>query len=401
MVYLAGNGAWLGFSHVMIGLIALGLSIAFANLVPKDIYGTYRFLLSIFWILTAFSLTGTSLALLRAVARGEDGAYLPALRQSIIWSTPMMCIGLGVAGYYFVNENIVLALGALVIAFIGPFMQSAYLYGSFLEGKRAFKENALAGVVLNTIPAIALLITMFFIHNPVVFLLVFLSGSILTGYAISYFVYKRYKPDTNNTSPTLSNLSFHFSAMNLLSTLAQQIDRLLVFHYLGAAQLAAYTLATALPDQVKTLFNNVSTLALPKFVQRPFDEIRANLPRRLILMTIAAAGITVVYIFIAPLVFQFLFPAYTESIFFSQLYALALIPVANIIPLTVLEAQAAKRRLYAYNIISPVVQIALLLGLIPVFGIIGAVIARIAGRVFTLLLGIILLYVNPKASSQP
>jgi O-antigen/teichoic acid export membrane protein len=141
MVYLAKGGFWLGFGQVGISFIAFILSITFARYVSKEVYGTYRFLLSLFWTLTAFSFTGLSAAVVRAIAQGKEGAYRQSFKYSIIGSAPMSAIAFGIAYYHFYHTNSTLGLGALAIAILGPLFQLAYLYGSFLEGKKDFIEN--------------------------------------------------------------------------------------------------------------------------------------------------------------------------------------------------------------------------------------------------------------------
>ena len=390
MVYLAGNGFWLTIGQVAIGLTALGLSVAFAHFVPKDIYGNYRFLLSIFWILTAFSLTGVSVALTRSIARGERGAYSAALRLSLLWSIPMLFIGFGAAGYYFWNDNVTLGWGCVVIALIGPLMQSAYLYGPVLEGSRAFRTNAIAGIALNVVPALGLLACMFLVQDPVIFLLIFLGLSVVTGTAISFIVLRGRKTAEDASPANLTSLSGHFSAMNVLGTISQQIDRVLVFHYLGAVELAVYAFATAIPDQMKVLMNNVATLAFPNFVKRTFGETNATLTYRLLGFMALSVVVVVAYALVAPLVFAVLFPTYTEAAPYSVIYAASLVFVAAIIPVTLLEAHAAKRELYIYNAAGPVFQIAILLVLVSGYGLLGAVLARIIGRLFYFALALIL-----------
>ena len=388
--YLFTNGFWLTLSQIGIALTAFVLSIAFAHFVTKDTYGTYRYLLSIFWTLTAFSLTGLPTAMARAIARGEDGAYVESFWLSLIWSWPMVLISLGLAGYYYLHGNQMLTIGALIIAFIGPFMQSTYLFGSFLEGKKAFKTSAITGIILNVVPALALLITMFFTKNPLIYLGVYLVGNAGTAAVISIVVYMKLKTNTKKSEKLLT-LGGHFSAMNILATIAGQIDRLLVYHYLGAAELAIYTFATAMPDQVKNVFNNVAILAFPKFAKRPLSEIKTTLNYRLFGFMGLMVLVTIAYIILAPLVFHILFPAYAASIVYSQLYALGLIAIGSIIPVAVLQAHAANRELYVFNTVSSVFQIGILFPAITMFGLVGIVVARIISRFFNLILLEILL----------
>jgi len=384
LIYLAKNASWLSVSQVTIAALALLVSVAFAHFVPKDIYGSYRFLLSLFWTLTTFSLTGIPPAFARAVAKGEDGAYGESIRLSLLWSWPMVLISLGLSAYYFFQGNLLLSFGALVIMALGPLMQPSYLFGSVLEGKKAFRATAIAGIVLNAVPTAALIAAIFVTRNPVAYLAVYLIANAGTAALISLYVWAHYRAGGRKPAESLFTLGAHFSAMNVLASIAGQIDRLLVFHYLGAIELAVYSFAVALPDQIKALSNNVATIAFPKFANRPFAEIQQTLRHRMGGFTLLMLLVAGAYILVAPFVFAILFPAYTEAVWYSQLYALALIPLASIFPATALQAHAANKELYIFNIVSSVFQIGILFPAIAYYGLLGAVIARIVSRAFNL-----------------
>jgi O-antigen/teichoic acid export membrane protein len=390
MVYLVGNGTWLGIAQVGMGLIALGLSIAFAHFVPKDVYGNYRFLLSIFWVLTAFSLTGIATALMRSVARGEEGIYRSVFRTSILWSLPMALLGLGAAGYYFLNENSTLGWGLIAIACIGPLMQSAYLFGAFQEGRRAFKENALSGLVLNGVPALVLLCVMPFFHEPALFIAIYLGANVLTGYAISWFFIWRRNIAEQKMSEEFKNLTGHFSLLNILGTISQQIDRILVFHFLGAVELAVYALAVALPEQIKAAVGSIENLAFSKFANRTAQQVLGNFWNRMLILTGGLVLVAVAYMLVAPYIFSVLFPKYPEAVIYSEVFALSLVFLGNVLPPTIFQAQAAKKELYIFSVTTSVFQIVILIPCILSWGLMGAVIARILARGFNLLFGAIL-----------
>lgn len=385
MVYLAKGGFWLAFGQVGISFIAFILSITFARYVSKEVYGTYRFLLSLFWTLTAFSFTGLSAAVVRAIAQGKEGAYRQSFKYSIIGSAPMSLVALCISYYHLYHNNTVLALGSLAIALLGPLFQLAYLYGSFLEGKKEFRFNSFFGIILNAVPAIALLVGTFLVKNSLTFFLIYLVAHIITGLLLCLWTYKKFKPNKIK-SDNLLEVGAHFSAMNILNTISTQIDQILTFHYLGAAQLAVYSFTKAIPDQLKALFNTASILAFPKFANRDISEIRQSFWRKIIGFTLFTTTTSVAFYFAAPYIFEYLFPKYVDSIFYTQIYVFALIPVATIIPVAVLQAHTAKRELYIFNIASACFNIAALFILIPKYFILGAVIAKIASRVFNLAL---------------
>lgn len=390
--YLASGGFWLGIDEVVGALAAFGLAIAFAHYVPKDAYGTYRYLIAAFWTLTAFTMTGLPVAISRAVAKGREGTFRASIPYSVLWGLPLALIALGTSVYYFLHENSILGYGFGIIAIFGPLMQAAYLWGSYLNGKKDFRMTALFGSLFAILPAIALFVAMLVNPDPLVLLFVYFSAAVATGLSIAFFIFIRYRPN-KETDPESRNLGWHFSAMNLLATIAQQVDKLVVFHYLGAIELAVYSFATALPEQLKNVFGSVSTLAMPKFVARPFEEIRANFWGRLWLYTGVLTLVAFAYIAIAPFAFNLFFPAYKEAIWYSQLYALSLIPMGGALSMTLLQAHKANRELYIYNIVSPVFQIGALIVLTSLYGLAGAIIARVAARALALIVGGILVEV--------
>lgn len=399
MKYVISGGFWLALDEIAGGIAALGLAIAFAHFVPKDAYGTYRFLTALFWTLTAFTLSGLPTAVSRAVARGKDGAYRAAFKSSLLWSSPLFALSLAGGIYYFIKGNSELGIGMLIISALGPFMQSAYLWSAYFVGKKMFRELASWGAAFAVVPALCVLGTMFFTQSALALLTAYFAGTVATGLFIVVMTLTAYKPN-HADDEEFRVLGKHFSAMNLLATIGQQVDKLVVFHYLGAVQLAVYSFAIALPEQIKNVFGGVSTLALPKFVERPFKEIRENFWMRLWVYTGLLAVVAGAYILVAPYVFKILFPQYMDAVLYSQLYALALIPISNLLPATLLQAHTAKRELYILNIASPVFQIGSLAVLTALYGITGAIIARIAARVFSLVLGNLLVMVYARRSEE-
>ena len=75
MMYLAQGGFWIALGHIVNGLLAFSLIVAFANLLSKETYGIYRYILSIAGVLNIFVLSGMGTAISRSVASGNEGAF--------------------------------------------------------------------------------------------------------------------------------------------------------------------------------------------------------------------------------------------------------------------------------------------------------------------------------------
>ena len=138
MVYLTSGGFWLTLGQVVSSLSALVLAVAFANLVPPETYGTYKYLLSIASIFAIFTLPGMNTALVRAVAQGHEGLIHSVTRSRVTHSFLGSVVALVGSGYYFLNENLELSLALLVIAATLPVFDTATGNFSYLLGKSRF-----------------------------------------------------------------------------------------------------------------------------------------------------------------------------------------------------------------------------------------------------------------------
>jgi len=136
------------------------LSIAYANLLPKDVYGTYQYLIALSGLVSAFMLTGMGNAVVQAVARGYEGTLKAGFRAQLKWALVPALVSVGIAVYYFIHGNIEIGLGLLIIAACAPLAQAYGTYGSLLEGKRDFRRLFYFSFIVSTAPYVALLIVL-------------------------------------------------------------------------------------------------------------------------------------------------------------------------------------------------------------------------------------------------
>ncbi len=383
-VYLAKGSFWNILSQAASTIVSVGLAIAMGHLVPKELYGNYKYLVSLASLIGAFSLTGLSTAVIQAVAKGYDGELREAFKLNLKWSFAIISISLIGALYYYFNKNLTLAGALVLIGALTPFLNGALLYASFLAGKKEFKFLAVSGFWRNAVPAIVIIITILFTQNPLVLVAIYLTSNTIIAIFFYFYSLKKYERN-NNIDPETGRYGIHLSAMTIIGGIAEQIDKVVVFQHLGGAPLAVYSFATAIPLQLKGLFKNVYQLTLPKFAERPLQEIRSQMRQKMIVSGVALILIVALYISIAPFIFKLLFPKYMESIIYSQVFALSLLPYIMIFPQAALHAHKAVARLYETNIYLSVVKIVLILVPIFFYGIWGAIGGKIAYEFFAFL----------------
>ena len=95
MVYLAQAGLWTNLNFVMVSVLALFLSILFANVLPRETFGMYQYLLSLSALLTALTLAGMNGAVSQSVARGYEGDLKAAVRIHLWWNIAPTTIEIG------------------------------------------------------------------------------------------------------------------------------------------------------------------------------------------------------------------------------------------------------------------------------------------------------------------
>jgi O-antigen/teichoic acid export membrane protein len=373
MVYLTKGGFWLAFGHAMAIIIGLILTLGFANLLSKESFGTYKFILSVSGIMTAFSLTGLPSAMIRSIAKGFDNALTKSFRANIKWSFAIFIGGLFGGLYYFLNGNNTLALSLLIVGSLSPFMTSASLYGSFLEGKKDFRKKSLYGMLQNSVPAIFLLGTIYLVDNPLIIVLVYFISNTAITMVLFYHTLRSSARINAREDTSLLSYSKHLSLMNILATITYHIDKVLIFHFLGTAPLAIYTFAIAPINQLESPGKFIAKLALPKLSEQKISDIHKTLPRKIFVLFVSMLGLVALYITIAPYIFDFLFPKYIESVPFSQVYALTLLFTPGMLFGQTLTAHMKTKALYITKIVGPMVNISLLIILLPLFGIWGAI----------------------------
>jgi len=383
MVYLTKGGTWLSFGHGVAMLSGFGLSIAFANLFPKESFGTYKFILSVVGILGALSLTGLGTAIIQATARNFGGILNQSFRINLKWSVGIFIGGIILGTYYYINGDMILSFSFILAGIFSPVITSSGIYASYLLGKKDFRRNSLYSMIRNFVPAATLILTLLLTQNLLIIIVVYFCSSVSVSLFLYYKTVNAYRGTNNAEDPELLSYSGHLSIMEIIGRISGQLDKILIFHYLGAAPLAIYAFAIAPIEQLQGGKKILSSLIIPKLSTRSFEELQKTAPRKALLLTVYALGLAGVYALIAPYFYKFFFPQYLDSVFYSQIYSLTLLAVSGTIFNETLMTHKKKTELYLHKTIVPILQIILFLILLPIFGIMGLIFTHIIIRSFS------------------
>ncbi len=385
MIYLAEGGFWLTAGQIVSSASAFLLAIAFANLLPQEVYGNYKYVLSLAGILAIPTLSGINTAIVQAVARGYEGSVIPALKTKIKWGLLGGLAGLGLAFYYYLNDNNVLAISFLIVAIFTPIMDPLILYRSYLKGRKKFKKLSKYNIYNNIIASIIIVAVVYFTKNLFLIIISYFLANIIIRLILTMITI--YKEDLNaNKDKETILYGKHLSFMTMFNKGSSYVDKLLIFHYIGAPELAIYSIAVAPVEQLRAMTTNINILALPKFSSTKIENIKKTLKSKIFKMMAILTLIALVYIFLAPFIYKIFFSQYLESIIYSQVFAISLILTGPIgILLVLLNAKKKKAMLYQYNIAKPVIKIILLFVFVKYLGIMGIIIATILSYIFELI----------------
>ncbi|MFZ5365195.1 MAG: oligosaccharide flippase family protein [Patescibacteria group bacterium] len=391
MVYLAKGCFWLTFGQAITAVSSFLLAIAFANLLSPEEYGMYKYVLSAVIILSIPTLDGMNSAIVRAVVRGFDGSVKPIIKLRIRWGLFGGLASLAFAGYYWYVGQSSLAIAFLIVSAFVPFLDSINLYTGFLMDRKEFKTLSIYNVIISVGAAIVVAGTLFFTKNIFFLIFAYFFSNTLLRLIITLVTLKKYQLNDRREADTVS-YGKHLSLMGIILKIADQLDKVLIFNFLGAAQVAVYSFAILPVQEARLPLRNLGVISQPKFSQRSIAELKKHLPPKMLKFFLVLVFFVATYIIFSPIIFKVFFPQYLDSVAYSQVYSLSLLFFPAMFLLRVLIAHAQKRQLYWLRIAVPAFKVIFFFIALPVWGIWGAIASQLAAEAANA--GLLIYYFN-------
>ena len=385
MVYLAKGGFWLAVADGVASVSSFVLAVTFANLIPKETFGTYKYILSIAGTLGVLSLPGLSTSLTRSVARGYEASLMPTVKTAIKWASLGGFASVVVGFYYLLKGNNILGTAFFLIAAFLPLRDAFSLFHAYLEGKRMFRVETYYSVIIQIVSSGTLILTLFLSKNLFLILIAYFIPGMVATFGM-FIKTLRLIPKESQRDPDIINYGKHLSAIKFFGLITERLDTILLWNLLGAIPVAIYSLALAPISQMKSYINSILPLAFPKLAQNSHEQLQKTLPYKLLIMFAVIVIITATYIVAAPFLFKLFFPKYLSSLHYSQVFALSMLFIPRSLLMDSLVALGQKKKLYIVSITIPIIRIILLIILISLFGIWGAIYAFLLTQVASLIL---------------
>ncbi|PLX21777.1 hypothetical protein C0584_01590 [Candidatus Parcubacteria bacterium] len=381
MVYLANGGFWLTIEKFFSVSSSFLIAIVFANYLSPEIYGTYRYSLSVITILMISTLSGIDTSVTRTVAQGNEMVVKKAITEKAKWGVLGSIISLFLSFYYFTQNDITLSVIFLISVVFVPFLNNLDLWAAYLFGKKNFQTIAKYKIFGNFLNFFPLLIATVFTKNIYIILSTFLVFGVLSKIILIRLTLKNFPPNKNKDESFIK-YGKHLSLMGVLSTISFNIDKILIFNLLGPVQLAIYSFATRPISEITSFLGNFSNIFLPKLSQRKMDDLKKTLLVKSLKFSIVLIPIIVLYYLSSPLIFRILFHQYEDAVIYSQLFAISLIFFPKVLFGQALIAHAETKKLYFLQTLVPVFRISALFFLTTFFGLMGTILSFILTDIF-------------------
>ncbi|TSC88936.1 MAG: polysaccharide biosynthesis protein [Parcubacteria group bacterium Gr01-1014_2] len=306
MDYVVKSSLWTSIDFTVGSVLSMILVVISANFLPKETYGIYKYILSLVGALSFLTLSGINTAVIQATAKSGNNGILPyAVKLQFKWNFLYTLVMAGLGIYYFLNGNNLLAYALWLMAVLFPLDAVFNTYGSFLAGKKEFKRVSIYSSISNTIQMSVLITAALLSDNVILLIGVYSLFRIVPNF---YFYLKtvsifRPQPLDQSEKKEIFRFARHLSFVHILSILAQHVDKIVVFHYLGAVQLAVYGIAISIPERIRGYFKSIETIMLPKISGKTVEEIKAVFNKRIwqgILLGSTISLAYIVLIFIIP-----------------------------------------------------------------------------------------------------
>lgn len=370
--YLAKNTFWTGGNQIIIGLFSFVTTIVFANFISANTFGTYKFVLSAAAFFAIPTLSGLNTSLVRAIAQGYEGNIVRSIKLKLKWGSIAFFFGLAVGSYYYLQGNYEVAIALLIAAAFTPLLELGSLYLSIIGGRKQFRQQFFLELSIQAFVASILITVILFFNNIIVLIAAYFASWTVGRITLLLIVIKQ-KRSNDLVSEESVSLGKHLSLIKVTNTIASNMDKIILFNLLGPISVAAYSIAIAPVQQVKSLASIVKTISLPKFSENKNHLTITSYVHKMCIFTAALGTVTVLYFLSAPTLFSILFPEYLSAIEYSQILSIGILFSGFILNGSILIAWNETRHLYIQTSITYFTQIVLTIVTAYYFGIIGVV----------------------------
>ncbi len=313
--YYIGNGFWVSLAYVISSLSGVAVSVAFANLTTKEIYGQYSLILSIISILGIISLPGLATSVVQSVARGYDKVFWFAVKKRLKYSILIIIIAFFISIiYYYISYNVKFSFALILTSLFFPFINVLSMWQEYLQGKSQFRILSFNNMFINVIVSVVFILTIYFYSGDIV-IIMFSYVFTLSIFNIFYvYKYKKELNESSNVDKESIKYGYFLTKLSVLELILNHIDKIII-GVIDIKLLALYVIALKLLELIKGGSKSFYKIILPKFAT---FKINARVSHLIILAFIGLFLSIILYFSIEFIVISLYTNAYIYSAYFFK-----------------------------------------------------------------------------------
>lgn len=385
------NNVYLTVSSLLVLASGILIPISFAKWATQESYGQFSYLISLMGLLSLFCLPGMNDAIIQGTARGERGIWLAALKTRLSWC----CIGIVVLFAIGVWSTVKKHPLGHVLLFMAPFLLVYVLDSTkaFLTGQMAYRIVSWINVGAQGIPVFTVILLLRLGHEEILWTGVGYFGALFAFYASIFLATLPRKSPRGEFSQKTLHYGKHMSFLSSFGVFQTYIDKVIVGSLMGFTNLALYSVAAIFQTPVKHLSWGVFyPLLLPRYAQATAEDLRKGIRRSLKRVAIVSIlGVLPALFFIHPFVEWTFGEPYKRIAPYAFLFIVGgfcLIP--GMIFDLALRSKQMNTEIYILRVGQAFITIVSLFLLIPIFSLLGAVLADLISNILYSFLGFFL-----------
>ncbi len=266
LAYFIPRGLLLTGRFFATTLITLLLSVAFARLATKEIFGQYQYVLSVTALLSVFSLPGLNTAALRAFVEGDEQSIAQSVRYSLLASLVASAGLVGWGAWTYLHGHVILGLALAVAGILAPCYYAPNNWYIYYEGKLNFTGSTIRLIALNLVLLTGMVAGLKAGLNLIA--LVTLYFGINAGLNL-WFYHEGKQQAKPHKGPSKLSLSYALrcTLQKFTVTLGENIQAIAVSALFGFASLAIYQVAQSFVNAFVGLTGALSATYFPLLVK--------------------------------------------------------------------------------------------------------------------------------------
>lgn len=353
----------------------------------QEQFGQYQFILSVIGLVSIFSLPGLSNAVMQSTARGMKGTLRLALKPVLLFGFLASLILITVSIYQFYSGDRNTAILFILSAIFYPFAYNLTLWRSLKSGEEKFSYIFKNDILFSSISTICIILSSFFFRGEVIILLfIILIVPTIQNITSTFFSLKSLGQNSMSEKESI-NYGLKTTIYSSFNIVANHIDKVLIYNFFSPSDLAIYFASERMSEITKSISQNIASVLGPKFAKH--TTYSKKLDKNLnFLSIIVGVFIVCVAFLLLPWFMVILFGnEYREAIPYAQ-GLLCSVAIGNHATLRnrFVNSHLDKKSNRDVNISMSIIRILSSIILVPIFGLIGAVISTLIYRISTVII---------------